>query len=407
VIASQAEHPAVDVLRVLAVSRSSGSLEIRGTPGGTFFLHEGDVTFAEVVGIPPVLDVGGADWRLSSAIRETIIDTGLALLTGPDPDAERPLFRPGRRHWTSLICQLEVEWLLAEIARRLTDFTGLGVEPDDDVRLCSLRPGRAVVLDREQWVLAARMSGPQTARSLAWRSGIPIGATISNLASLVAAGVAQSTTGADAAAPASPAAASVKAHEESPAPVSEPTAPLEMRLPRRVRGATLPPSDIADVEAESISRQPNSLFARPLSPAPVDESGLPLTGEPSPPLVHEPGLPLVDELGPPLAGEPGLPPLGEPGRPLVDESGPPLAGEPGLPLVDEPELPPVGEPKAAQSMDRRLGQGRSGASPRRDPPAGEPDTPSVPVPKAWSMRDLSADGQRAIALRLLAGLRRI
>jgi hypothetical protein len=50
VTADQIEHPVADVLRVLSVSRSSGALEVRGLRSGTFFLYEGDITYAEAAG---------------------------------------------------------------------------------------------------------------------------------------------------------------------------------------------------------------------------------------------------------------------------------------------------------------------------------------------------------------------
>jgi hypothetical protein len=190
VAARQIEHPVADVLRVLAVSRSSGALEVRGRRSGTFFLHDGDITYAEALGVPPAEEFDSADPRLRSTIQSSIVEVGLNLLADPSVEGERPLFRPGRRHWSGRAIRVGVEALLAEIADQMADFTELGVEPDDEVRLCELPSGRVAALSRRQWALVAQLAGPQTVRSLARRSGTPLRATVETVASLIGAGVA-------------------------------------------------------------------------------------------------------------------------------------------------------------------------------------------------------------------------
>jgi hypothetical protein len=190
VAARQIEHPVADVLRVLAVSRSSGALEVRGRRSGTFFLHDGDITYAEALGVPPAEEFDSADPRLRSTIQSSIVEVGLNLLADPSVEGERPLFRPGRRHWSGRAIRVGVEALLAEIADQMADFTELGVEPDDEVRLCELPTGRVAALNRRQWALVAQLAGPQTVRSLARRSGTPLRATVETVASLIGAGVA-------------------------------------------------------------------------------------------------------------------------------------------------------------------------------------------------------------------------
>lgn len=247
--ARQIEHPVADVLRVLAVSRSSGALEIRGVRGGTFFLHEGDITYAEALGVPPAEELDTADPWLPSTIQSSIVEVGLTLLAGDSADGERPLFRPGRRHASGRMFRVEVNSLLTEIAQQMEKFTKLGVEPDDEVQLCGLPPGRMAVLNRQQWALAAEMFGPETARSLARRSGAPLSVTIETVASLVEVGVVERGTPAPVM-PASPLARDQDYREQdfrksafrdpaTPRPVSP-----EVLLPHRVRGSTplpLPP----------------------------------------------------------------------------------------------------------------------------------------------------------------------
>ncbi|GAB6900294.1 DUF4388 domain-containing protein [Kineosporia succinea] len=187
----ETEHPAADVLRVLAISRSSGALEVRGVPGGAFFLHEGEVTYAETAGVPPVPETVETDPALPSMIRSTIVEAGVEMLSAPRVENDRPLFRPGRRHWTGLRHRFAVEQLLAEITDLLAHFTRLGVTPDDEVRLSWLPRGRTVVIDSQQWALTSRLTSAQSPRTLARRSGIPLTATLTSIAAMIASGVAK------------------------------------------------------------------------------------------------------------------------------------------------------------------------------------------------------------------------
>ncbi|HST83628.1 MAG TPA: hypothetical protein VLL08_17990 [Kineosporiaceae bacterium] len=232
------EHPVADVLRVLAISRSSGALEVRGARGGTFFLYEGDITYAEALDLPPAKVFDADDPQLPSTLQSAIVEAGLALLAEENVDGERPLFRPGRRHWSGRLCRLRVDAFLSEITQRLARFTELGVEPDDQVQLCRLAPGRMAVLSRRQWALAAELGGAQTARALARRSGSPLSVTIETVASMVVAGVVQrpptarqvSVQPARVATPVRKAVVRAPVGRESELP--------EARLPHRVRGAT-------------------------------------------------------------------------------------------------------------------------------------------------------------------------
>jgi hypothetical protein len=246
------DNPAADVLRVLAVSRSTGALEIRGVPAGTIFLAEGDVTYAEAPGTPgvpeppagPGADPGPA---FGDAVRAAVVETGLLLLTAPPVRGERPLFRPGRRHWTGTACRLDVDTVLAEVERRAARLADLGVPPDAEIRLRGLRRGRRVVLTADEWRVVAALDGVQTPRALAWRSGTSLTAAVRAVAALVRAGVCQ----ADAAAPAEPPAApQVEPPPAAPQvwPAPPPTPPS---LPRRTRaGTVLPPAPAPSPPAE-------------------------------------------------------------------------------------------------------------------------------------------------------------
>jgi hypothetical protein len=253
------EHPAADVLRILAMSKSSGALEIRSSPGGTIFLRDGKVTYAEASGVPPMTETDGADPNLWLRIHSTMVEAGLTLLTASIPDGERPLFRPGRQHWTGLTCHLGVELFLAEVAQRTEGLAKLGLQPDDEVRLRGLSPGTLAVLTKRQWLLVSRMSGPQTARSLARSCAAPLGTTLADVASLVGAGMAEKLGGTarlppklpalDFAVPAPAPPVPRPEHRAVPRPEPRVASPMvsepadrpreqEPQLPRRVRGAT-------------------------------------------------------------------------------------------------------------------------------------------------------------------------
>ncbi|GLY33614.1 hypothetical protein [Kineosporia sp. NBRC 101731] len=225
----ETEHPAIDVLRVLAISRSSGALEVRGVPGGAFFLHEGDVTYAETIGVPPVPETG--DPELPSLIRSNILEAGVEMLSAPRVEGDRPLFRPGRKHWTGLRYRVAVEHLLAEITDLIAHFRTLGVGPDDEVSLSWLPRGKTVVIDAQQWALTSRLTSAQSPRTLARRSGIPLSATLSSIASMIASGVArlvQADTAQNPSVPADLATAGTPARQNAEPPVLPPeTGPLE------------------------------------------------------------------------------------------------------------------------------------------------------------------------------------
>jgi hypothetical protein len=246
------DNPAADVLRVLAVSRSTGALEIRGVPAGTIFLHEGDVTYAEAPGTPVVPEpdtAPGADPgpAFGDAVRAAVVETGLLLLTAPPARGERPLFRPGRRHWTGAACRLGVDAVLSEVERRAERLADLGVPPDAEIRLRGLRRGRRVVLTAEEWRVVAALDGVQTPRALAWRSGTSLTAAVRAVASLMRAGVCQADASQVAAtsgpAPPSP------APPLEPAPQAPPATPPS--LPRRTRAGVLPPAPSPSPAAET------------------------------------------------------------------------------------------------------------------------------------------------------------
>ncbi|MCE0540612.1 DUF4388 domain-containing protein [Kineosporia rhizophila] len=283
----EAEHPAIDVLRVLAISRSSGALEVRGLPGGAFFLHEGEVTYAETIGVPPVPENSDTDPELPSMIRSTILEAGVEMLTGRRAEGERPLFRPGRRHWTGLRCRVAVEHLLAEITDLIAHFRRLGISPDDEVRLCWLPRGRTVVLDSQEWALTGRLTSAQSPRVLARRSGLPLTATLASIASMISSGVAKlvhTEAPAEATRTAAPAPTDIPAAPRPQAPETGPldtadrpvsasailtaskpitTPPARDRLPRRRPRA---------VETDEVEAEPQ----KPAAPAPPPPPPIPL-----------------------------------------------------------------------------------------------------------------------------------
>jgi len=301
------EHPAIDVLRLLAISRSSGALEVRGVPGGAFFLHEGEVTYAETLGVPAVPESGKADPELPAIIRSTIFEAGVEMLSARRAEGDRPLFRPGRRHWTGLSCRVAVEHLLAEITDLIGHFARLGVGPDDEVRLCWLPRGRTVVIDAQQWALTGRLTGSQSPRSLARRSGIPLTATLAGIASLISAGVARLVhpEQTEAGAPPSQAPERPQAPERVQAPETGPldtdrvvsasailtaskpitTPPAPDRLPRR-RPRTID-ADSAETAVEQDLRHPRPGGEHPSPARPGPPSATPAPAETRHPAIPE------------------------------------------------------------------------------------------------------------------------
>jgi hypothetical protein len=239
VTARRLEHPVADVLRVLAVSRSSGALEVRGLLSGTFFLNAGDITYAEASSVPLVEEVDVTDPQALSMIRSSIVEAGLTLLAPESAEGERPLFRPGRRHWSSGVIRIEVESLLAEIAQQEQVIAGLGIEADDEVQLCGLPAGRSVGFSRRQWDVATKVHGRQTGRSLARASALPLATVIENLAALLALGVVER-------------AAPVAVPPPWPPPSTSPLPPEAppAQLPHRVPGSTPVPDARAGMPAE-------------------------------------------------------------------------------------------------------------------------------------------------------------
>jgi hypothetical protein len=291
---SAGEHPAADVLRVLAIGRSTGALDIRGEPGGTIYLHEGDVTFAEGPGTPRVLQPGVTDRQdYAAAVRAAIVETGLILLTAPHRTADRPLFRPGRRHWTGLACRLGVDAVIAEVERRAAGLAMLGVGPDDEIRLRGLRRGEQVVLSAAEWEVVARLDGSETPRALACRSRAPLTATVRAAASLVAAGVC----------------APVAARGSWPppggwdGPPTAPTAPTAPRVPPVPPVPPAPPTSLAS-PAPATPRAPEAPDAVPPASPPDPPTALAL----SPPAGAPAPVPAVVALPRRAPGGTGVPP---------------------------------------------------------------------------------------------------
>jgi hypothetical protein len=241
------------------------------------------------------------------------------------------LFRPGRRHWSGRAIRVEVHALLAEIAQQMAGFEELGIAPDDRVHLCGLPPGGLVVLDRRQWALAAEITGPQTARALARRSGHSLSATIRTLASLVTAGVV------------------------------ERGAPVRPLVPSAV---TAPPAP-EPAAREPASREP------PTRKPPVRESGV--------------GAPAVEE-------RPAAQPL-----PHRVRGATPLPPGPGLPRPEPDPRPRMPRREPLRNEPLR-GEPLRSESLRSEPFRSEPQRRE---------REEAADSGRALALRLLEGLRRL
>jgi hypothetical protein len=414
------EHPAADVLRVLAVSRSTGALEIRGAPGGTIFLHDGDVTFAEAPGAPRVPEPDTTGRRaFVSAVRDAVLETGLILLTAP-PGGERPLFRPGRSDRTGAACRFGVDAVLAEVERRAAGLADLGVAPDAGLRLRGLRRGRSVVLTADQWALVAAFDGVETPRRLAWRSGRSLSATVSAIAALVRDG---------AVAPAEPAPGPPVTPATAPSPFP-PTSPLPLATPDAATPDAATPGPVTPEPANPAPATPDRATPGLVTPAETP-SGLVTPDLVTP--AQAPSGPVTPGRATPGRATPGramsVPaasgPVTQAPEPWAPEPRPPEPWGSGLltPTLVLPD-PPAPEPPARAAPEPR----RVPAAPAAHAgvPAQGPDVPAdVPAPPPGvttalpRRRAATADIPPAppevwtdesrilLAERLLAGLRRL
>jgi hypothetical protein len=207
----------LDAIGELAVGRCSGALQIRSRQSGTIFFVDGMVTYVEATGTPGAhtrlvrsglirpddwptphdpdgSDLGVADALVSrhlvsrsqllGVLRSVVLDAATAILDDGMAWEWRSQFAPDRRHWAASLFRTDPADLVAEATRRREALASLPVRADELVALRAAPP-RGVVLDTDQWQLAALIDGRSTPRSLAWQVGQELFATTVTVASLI------------------------------------------------------------------------------------------------------------------------------------------------------------------------------------------------------------------------------
>ena len=221
--AEPADAEVAAVLETLANEQVSGVLEIDGSPTGTVYFEQGQITFARASWTPdlgarlrgalrpagklsdlldsgdrPDSDLGDilirhgliTRERLQEILRSVVIDTLIALTAPPLDRASVSDIRfqaPGS-HWAATFCQLDVASVAAEAATWADRISRYGVARSTPVALRDLDLSCAV-LKREQWDIAATLDQPLSAQELAWQHGLALCDVIERVGGLVQSGL--------------------------------------------------------------------------------------------------------------------------------------------------------------------------------------------------------------------------
>jgi hypothetical protein len=183
---------AVDVLRLLADSESTGILELAGMSSGTFELRDGRLTAVVTDAVPDLVTrlergdpVQGSHER-TALVRSVILDGAIMLLACPP--ACPPRFFTGSRPSTGTgepELLLDVPELLGEVLVRVAVLAESPIGPDDVVAVRPVLGRRSVRIGPVAWRLLHGLGKPRSARSLAWQLGLGLVDTLLALADLV------------------------------------------------------------------------------------------------------------------------------------------------------------------------------------------------------------------------------
>ncbi len=199
-------------LAVLADHRACGALEITGDPGGTIYLQDGYLAFAESPAAPDLgsrlvnsrrvlVDqwrradqdsqpdgcagdvllrrglIDAAEWQ--ALIRSAALDALLALaLAGgsgvpPAAPAARASFIHGQARCAGSVLRMDAAAAWAHARQEAERLAGRGVLPDARPQWCG--PGRdRLVFSRPATAVLRQFDGRATVRELAWRNGLAL-----------------------------------------------------------------------------------------------------------------------------------------------------------------------------------------------------------------------------------------
>ncbi|AGL15159.1 helix-turn-helix domain-containing protein [Actinoplanes sp. N902-109] len=288
-----------------AGERRTGALIVGGRPGGTVYLVEGRVTYAESAAAPGVGELLTVSGRLAARTWQAALDTGTApatvgrllldqghltqgelelcvlgatydaayfALAAPDAPVD---FLAGARHWLGDVVRIDATALVCESRRRALLLDEIVANPGIDTSPVTpvLRaPRERLTLTAAQWELLVHADGQRTPADLAQLLGRAGYATVQELRRLAALGLI-----------------------EQP-PAGAPDRPDFVRLPR-ARGTAV---DIRKPAAR------DGTVPIPVAVAPVAASGDPPPAQRQPALARRrPGARLPEE----FAAEPAPPPL--------------------------------------------------------------------------------------------------
>lgn len=289
--AEPADAEVTAVLETLALEHVSGVLEIDGSPTGTVYFDQGQITFARASWTPdlsarlrgalrpagklsdlldrgdrPDFDLGDILIRqglitregLQEILRSVVVDTLIALTAPPLDRASVSDIRfqaPGS-HWAGTFCQLDVACVAAEAATWADRISRYGVARSTPVALRDLDLTCAV-LKREQWDIAATLHQPLSAQELAWQHGLALYDVIERVGGLVQSGLCM-----------------LRDH-----PLASPVPAAGTMLPRRNPARTARPPHIPRPAEPGSSADPQSAEPQPGVPqAGVPQPGVPQAG---------------------------------------------------------------------------------------------------------------------------------
>ena len=175
-----AENPVIIRLGKLADSGQTGVFHLSGESGGSIYLSEGSVVYADSTRTP------GLTARLEKAavarqatvsqlernwiVREATADAALELLSGKP---RHPRFRASGEINLSAAEGMTVTLLVTEVSRRHNVLRQLSavLTPDTAVARNPRLRSQAIRVSDTQWAIAMRLNNPATPRSLALEMG--------------------------------------------------------------------------------------------------------------------------------------------------------------------------------------------------------------------------------------------
>ncbi|WP_106399779.1 DUF4388 domain-containing protein [Actinocorallia populi] len=170
-----AREPLVTRLGRLADSGQTGALRVPGDFGGTIYLDEGRIVYAESRRTPApdrgLVRPGAPGWGY--AVREATVDAALELLSGRPRPALRQPFRETEKPDVGEVSGMSYGDLLTEVERRQGVLSQLADHVTADTTVTRNAPLDVprVQVSELQWALLVRVGDKATPRELAWEIG--------------------------------------------------------------------------------------------------------------------------------------------------------------------------------------------------------------------------------------------